>query len=106
MAGRPDKEIALEMLNKRPENFQWGSMTKAEIIAEIEEGTETGANYIRMAQEISINPPEEGSYQLGKRVTCLICGTEGLITKAGSGQLACCGQAMEMKSARPLPSSD
>jgi len=44
--------------------------------------------------------------QLGKRYRCEICGTEVLITKAGEGQVECCGQPMQVQQPRPLPSSD
>jgi desulfoferrodoxin-like iron-binding protein len=35
--------------------------------------------------------------QTGKRYKCEKCGTEVLVTKAGSGELTCCGQAMVQK---------
>ncbi|MFO8011471.1 MAG: desulfoferrodoxin [Dehalococcoidia bacterium] len=44
--------------------------------------------------------------QLGKRYVCGVCNTEVLITKAGEGDLECCGQPMELQQPRPLPSSD
>jgi len=44
--------------------------------------------------------------QLGKRYTCTECNSEVLITKAGEGELECCGKAMELQQPRPLPSSD
>jgi len=44
--------------------------------------------------------------QLGKRYRCQKCGTEALCTKAGDGQVTCCGQEMEVQEARPIPSSD
>jgi len=44
--------------------------------------------------------------QLGKRYRCEKCGTEALTTKAGAGDLTCCGQPMKMQEARPIPSSD
>ena len=35
--------------------------------------------------------------QRGKRYLCASCGTEMLVTKAGAGTLACCGQPMDMR---------
>jgi hypothetical protein len=36
--------------------------------------------------------------QVGKRYVCKQCGSEFIVTRGGSGTLACCGQAMELKS--------
>lgn len=44
--------------------------------------------------------------QLGKRYTCEVCNSEVLITKAGQGDLECCGKPMQLQQPRPLPSSD
>ena len=44
--------------------------------------------------------------QIGKRYVCQDCGTEILCTKAGSGLLHCCDNEMQIKEAKPLPSSD
>ncbi|MBM3131647.1 MAG: desulfoferrodoxin [Chloroflexi bacterium] len=44
--------------------------------------------------------------QLGKRYTCEVCNSEVLITKAGQGELECCGKPMQQQQPRPLPSSD
>ena len=44
--------------------------------------------------------------QLGKRFTCEVCGSQVLITKAGSGAVWCCEHEMKMQSPKPLPSSD
>ncbi len=35
--------------------------------------------------------------QIGKRYYCKKCGSEFIVTKAGEGQLQCCGQPMEQK---------
>lgn len=35
--------------------------------------------------------------QLGKRYVCAKCGSEVIVTKAGSGVLKCCGQQMQQK---------
>lgn len=42
----------------------------------------------------------------GKRYTCAVCGTEVMCTKAGPGRVSCHGTRMELKTAKPLPSSD
>jgi hypothetical protein len=44
--------------------------------------------------------------QMGKRYVCTECETTVLVTKAGDGELTCHGVAMELASAKPLPSSD
>jgi Desulfoferrodoxin, N-terminal domain len=44
--------------------------------------------------------------QLGKRYICETCGTEILCNKPGGGNAACCGKDMNLKEAKPLPSSD
>jgi hypothetical protein len=44
--------------------------------------------------------------ELGRRYRCDVCGTEVLCTKPGLGGLQCCGKEMELKQAKPLPSSD
>ena len=44
--------------------------------------------------------------QLGKRYRCNKCGTEVLCTKAGTGELTCDDEAMQVQEARPIPSSD
>jgi hypothetical protein len=44
--------------------------------------------------------------QLGKRYICDVCGTEILCNKPGAGNAACCGKDMNLKEAKPLPSSD
>jgi len=35
--------------------------------------------------------------QIGKRYHCEKCGSEFIVTKAGNGDLNCCGQPMELK---------
>jgi hypothetical protein len=48
----------------------------------------------------------EGSVVLGKRYTDEASTIEVLCTKAGEGALAMGGEALVLKSAKPLPSSD
>ncbi|HSW57478.1 MAG TPA: desulfoferrodoxin [Dehalococcoidales bacterium] len=43
---------------------------------------------------------------LGKRYRCAVCGTEVLCTKAGGGEIICCGKPMQTQEAKPIPSSD
>jgi hypothetical protein len=42
----------------------------------------------------------------GKRYTCPTCATELMCTRGGNGRVACHGVLMELKTAKPLPSSD
>jgi hypothetical protein len=42
----------------------------------------------------------------GKRYTCATCGTQIMCTKGGAGRVECHGAAMELNTAKPLPSSD
>jgi hypothetical protein len=44
--------------------------------------------------------------QLGKRFKCSVCNTEVLCTKAGDGEVQCCGKVMAAQEPKPLPSSD
>ncbi|HEY42010.1 MAG TPA: hypothetical protein G4O18_09200 [Dehalococcoidia bacterium] len=44
--------------------------------------------------------------QLGKRYRCTVCGTEILCVKAGTGEVTCCGQAVELQEPKKIPSSD
>jgi hypothetical protein len=46
------------------------------------------------------------STALGKRYVCQACGAELLCTKPGEGEVQCCGAPIELKEAKPLPSSD
>jgi hypothetical protein len=53
-----------------------------------------------------IQPGSEGSALLGKRYVDEAASIEVLVTKPGEGALALDGQVLEVKSAKPLPSSD
>jgi desulfoferrodoxin-like iron-binding protein len=35
--------------------------------------------------------------QIGKRYQCTKCGSEFIVTKAGNGEIHCCGKPMEQK---------
>jgi desulfoferrodoxin-like iron-binding protein len=43
---------------------------------------------------------------LGKRYSCATCGSEVLCTKAGTGEVVCCGKPMKTQEAKAIPSSD
>jgi desulfoferrodoxin-like iron-binding protein len=43
---------------------------------------------------------------LGKRYSCATCGSEVLCTKAGAGEIVCCGKPMKTQEAKAIPSSD
>ncbi len=47
-----------------------------------------------------------GMAQIGKRYLCGECGTEVLVTKAGEGQLECCGAAMGQVRPKTTASAD
>jgi hypothetical protein len=53
-----------------------------------------------------IQPGSEGMALLGKRYVDEAASIEVLCTKPGEGALALDGQLLEVKSAKPLPSSD
>lgn len=44
--------------------------------------------------------------EVGKRYVCAVCGAELLVTKAGTGALSCCAQAMQLKVPAPPPPRD
>lgn len=44
-----------------------------------------------------IRSEEELANQVGKRYQCTKCNTEMIVTKAGNGELGCCGQPMQQK---------
>lgn len=44
--------------------------------------------------------------QVGKRYRCQVCGSEIMCVKKGEGRFHCHDIAMELLTARPLPSSD
>jgi hypothetical protein len=49
---------------------------------------------------------DDSSNQLGKRYECPTCGTEVLCTKRGAGRFRCHDAPMQVKTVKPLPSSD
>ena len=49
---------------------------------------------------------DQAGNQVGKRYRCATCGTELMCVKAGPGHFHCHGTAMELVTAKPLPSSD
>ena len=54
----------------------------------------------------AIDPEHSAGTQLGKRYCDDEVAIEVLCTKAGDGSLAVSGRALQLKSAKPLPSSD
>lgn len=60
----------------------------------------------RPSEEAVSEQEEDEMPQLGKRYVCEACGTEILCNKPGSGTVGCCGKEMQLKEAKPLPSSD
>jgi hypothetical protein len=58
------------------------------------------------AEGLTAAPGQDGGTQLGKRYTNEAGAVELLVTKPGSGSLALDGEALEIKSAKPLPASD
>jgi hypothetical protein len=54
----------------------------------------------------SVQPGSEGSTLLGKRYVNADQTVELLCSKPGDGALAVDGEALELKEAKPLPSSD
>jgi hypothetical protein len=54
----------------------------------------------------ALDPGFAGGTQMGKRYADETSGLEVLCTKAGAGTLTLDGKAIELKGAKPLPSSD
>jgi hypothetical protein len=54
----------------------------------------------------AVDPAHDGGTQLGKRYAHESTGLELLCTKAGDGALSVGSEALELKGAKPLPSSD
>ncbi|NKY55131.1 hypothetical protein [Nocardia flavorosea] len=44
--------------------------------------------------------------ETGKRYTCATCSTQVICVKKGEGSFTCHGAPMELRTAKPLPSSD
>ena len=67
-----------------------------------------GAPVIELGAEGSgdLDPAQKGGTQMGKRYTNEAGDIEILCTKPGEGNLAVDGTALEIKGAKPLPSSD
>ena len=57
------------------------------------EGGRGGVSFIMQRSKRS----ESVANQVGKRYLCTRCNTEMIVTKGGSGALACCGQPMQQK---------
>lgn len=103
------KEHALAFLKRRPSKFRWSlgpepAYFRDTLLAAVNREGPFGQTVIDRAQDFMAEP--SNSNFLGKRYVCLVCGTEALCNKAGEGNIGCCGQSMEMKVPRPIPSSD
>jgi len=47
--------------------------------------------------QITSQGDNEVANQVGKRYMCTKCNSEMIVTKAGDGDLGCCGQPMQQK---------
>lgn len=111
---KSDKDTALEVIASRAENFRWiikigdkeVSFKRDEIVENIKAGSETGARFIALVKERSMDPEDNSPNILGKRYVCLVCETQALTTKAGPGRIQCCDQNMEPVKPRPVPGAD
>lgn len=105
-----EKVDAIVTIGSRPNNFRWNIngivFAKSQLLEEIGNGSKLGKQIIKLAQEISPRSLGADSYQLGKRIACLLCGTEFLIVRTGRSIPSCCGQNAEIKTPSRLPSSD
>lgn len=55
---------------------------------------------------LTADPARSAGTLLGKRYTDVATGIEVLCTKAGTGTLSLDGRPLDLKEAKPLPSSD
>ena len=101
-----DKKKALEFLGEQKDEFRWnidGKMySKTTLVDNINEGSEFGANVVKLVGGFG----KADGNALGKRIRCLICNTELLVTKGGPGKASCCDQDMVVLAPRLIPSSD
>lgn len=106
------KERALGLLRSQLPTFRWAVgnnviLTRDELIEKVGRGSEEIIELV-IGQESGLNSSNKG-IMFGRRYKCLVCGTEALCTKAGSGcntNMECCGQDVVAQVPRPLPSSD
>ena len=102
------KEKALEILGNRPDNWKCriGDQVydKATLAEEVGAGSSIGETATSLLTGLA--PDCSGANQLGKRYSCMICGTTALATKTGGGRVSCCDQLMEVQETKPIPSSD
>ena len=105
-----DKEKAQKALNQRPETFRWTingtTYAKSELIKKLGTEPESGTTITDLAKNLKDLEGGEVTNTLGKRYSCLVCGTGVLATKAGNGKICCCEQFMEVLEPKPIPSSD
>lgn len=105
-----EKVATLVAIALRPDTFKWKLQDKvfdkSTLLKEVSAETETGKLVVELMQRIAGEAPKEGSYKLGKRAVCLLCGTELLIVKSTDSLFACCGQNMEITTPKVISSSD
>jgi hypothetical protein len=55
------------------------------------------ADHRRFKEAIHFREIDKLANQVGKRYMCTKCNSEMIVTKAGEGDLGCCGQPMQQK---------
>jgi len=60
----------------------------------------------RDTEEVRLVDEATEANLVGKRYRCAACGTEVMCVKGGTGRFHCHDAAMELLTAKPLPSSD
>lgn len=102
-----EKNKILNFLQKQADNFRCAVSGKVyardQLIKEIEIGSESAKIIIQALSGASTDPSPTA---LGRRYRCLVCGTEILAVKSGTGRAMCCDQIMVLLEPRPMPSSD
>jgi len=57
----------------------------------------TSLNIIKTDYVIALGERSKMANDTGKRYVCGTCGSEFIVTKGGSGAIACCSQPMSLK---------
>jgi hypothetical protein len=98
----------LVVLDSLPHNYKITKkmFTVDQAKAEIMSGSEFGKNILDFIGVKNLSFRDNSGNLLGKRYFCLICGTEGLCTKAGTGWLSCDSQELVIIIPKPVASSD
>ncbi len=94
----------------RLESFELPEIKEDELLADVitnsicmssYKATIQGADHKRVPEDIAKNPIIIGHemsgriLKVGEKYKCNVCGNEVTVTKAGGGELVCCGQPME-----------